>query len=530
MQKNAFWLAVLLTGCFWQVLPGNTPQTVAQGVLDHLYATNGNYRFKKPRLTISTENNKVAAFSPWKNAIILDQKAYEICRSFGRDSLSALAYILGHELVHAYQAELKSGRLQTNFLAYNRQYSADTRLEKVADVQGLFNAWLAGYQVLNVMPQVIERIYRDYGLTGKILPGYPTLDARKTTSGEVLAIAQDLCDVFEASSYLLVIGRYSLAGAGYEYIMQYYQGAEVQNNLGIAYVLSAQEFWNPQTDFFIYPIEADWHTKLARAASRGQDQLDPTLEPLRADFLEKAAARFRAVAGMNTGYLPARINLVCALNLMGRPAEALKYAEMNLLKHLGGRKKAKGQTPEMIELALGITYALLPGGVRKGEAEAIFKRLSGSGYPLSALYAQQNLQSLHGASANANVRAELPLPQVFRQQISQMELGRTSGLERVALDAGQELFFAKKNDRSDLATFVFSNRRGNLVSLLRVQTGQQPDAAIVAPGEDLPASAYRNIMPARDGFYLKSPANKAVLKVDAKGRVLELVKYVEHGQ
>lgn len=528
MLSRLFWPAVLSVCCSL-TLQGGTPQTVAQEVLDHLYATNGNYRFKKPKLTISLENGKVAAYTPWKNAIVLDQKAYDICRSFGRDSLAALAYILGHELVHAYQTEIKSGRVQTNFLAYNQHYTADTRIEKVADVQGLFNAYLAGYNALKVMPDVIERVYREYSLLGKNLPGYPSLEARRATVQEVVGIAQDLCDLFESSNYLLVIGRHSLAASGYEYILQYYQGMEIRNNLGIAYTLSAQEFWNPRTDNFIYPLEADWHTKLARAA-RGQGAADPTLQPLRTAFLEKAAAQFRAAADMNADYLPARINLVCALNLMGQPVEALKYAELHLLKRISGRQKAKGHETEMAELALGITYALLPGGARRGEAESVFKRLSESQHVVSALYAQQNLQCLYG-TATDKVLTALPLPTVLRQQIGLMELGRTSDLDRMTLDAPNGIEFARKRGAAaGSATFVFANDRGNLVSLLRFQNRALSDVRILPPEDDLSAAAYRNILGAKDGFYLRSPADKAVLKVDAKGRVLEMVKYVEHGQ
>ena len=527
MLKRLFWPAVLSV-CYMLPLQGGTPQAVAQDVLDRLYATNGNYRFKKPKLTISSENNKVAAFSPWKNAIVLDQKAYDICRSFGRDSLSALAYILGHELVHAYQTEIKSGRIQTNFLAYNHHYTADTRIEKVADVQGLFNAYLAGFKALQVMPDLIERIYKDYDLLGKNLPGYPTLAERRATTDEVLAIAQDLRDVFESSNYLLVIGRHSLASVGYEYVLQYYQGAEIHNNLGIAYTLSAQEFRNSRTDNFIYPLEADWHTKLAR--SRGPDVVaDPALQPLRTDFLEKAVAQFRAAADLNADYLAPRVNLVCAFNLLGRSTEALKYAEMHLLKYISGRKKLNGPEPEMAEIALGITYALLPGGARRGEAETVFKRLSGSTHVVSALYAQQNLQCLYGSSTE-NVLTNMPLPEILRKQIALMELPRTSDFDKIELDAKNEISFAKKRGAATgSGTFVFSNSRGNIVSLLRFQNRTLADVRILPPEEDLSAAAYRNILAAKDGFYLKSPADKAVLKVDAKGRVLEMVKYVEHG-
>ena len=60
MFKKIFWFAALI--CCAASLYANTatgPQAVAQKVLDRLYTTNGNYRFKKPKLVISQENNKV---------------------------------------------------------------------------------------------------------------------------------------------------------------------------------------------------------------------------------------------------------------------------------------------------------------------------------------------------------------------------------------------------------------------------------------------------------------------------------------
>lgn len=526
MLKIKLWHAALWLG-FSVPLSAGTPQTVAQAVLDRLYATNGNYQFKKPGLVISPENKKVAAYSPWKNAIVLDEKTYRICQGFGRDSLSALAYILGHELVHAYQSQIKGQRMKTNFLAYDQGYNADIRTEKVADIQGVFNAYLAGYGVLKTMPAVIEKIYAEYGLKGKSLSGYPALEERKASCREVLEIAQNLCDIYESCSYLLTIGQTGLACSGYEYILRYYQGREIYNNLGVAYTLSARQFWNPQLDKYIYPVEADWFTKLSHIAeARGQEQTDHSVEPLRLAFLDKAIENFTAAARLDAGYLTARINTLCALNMKGNPVEALKYAELNLLKYTRGKKRRTGQEAEMIEIAIGITYALQPGHTRQNEADAIFSRLSNSGYVLSALYARENSQSLRG-EPESRILTEIPLPESLRKVAGQMSLGRTEGMERIPMDEKTGIAFAQKSGAGS-TTMVFSNQKGNLVSLMRFSNRMAPDATVLPPQEDLEHSAYRNIVAAKDGFYLKSPRDKVVLKVDARGRVLEMVKYIEH--
>ncbi|MCB0534029.1 MAG: hypothetical protein H6574_11705 [Lewinellaceae bacterium] len=529
MLKKAIWPAVLCV-CFSAALSAAAPQSVAQGVLDRLFATNGNYQFKKPKLAISTKNNKGGAvYEPWRNTIYLDQQTYDICRSFGPDSLSALAFILGHELVHAYQAELKTGHGSSNFLAYTQNYGSDVRLEKSADIQGLFNAQLSGYQAIKVMPEVIEAVYNAYGLAGKALPGYPSLSERKASTAEVLTIAQNLLDIFTSSNYLAVIGKYQLAITGYEHILQYYQGIELYNNLGVANVLLAQQYWNPPTDKFIYPLEVDWYTKIAQAISRGEQSLDPALEPFRLDCLEKAAKNFRTAIRLNPGYLPAHTNLVSTLNLMGKPVEALKYAELHLLKPISGKKRYRGPKHdlEMAEIAVGITYALYPGGMRKKEAETLFQRLTGSEYVASALYARQNLNSLRHTQSE-NVLADLTLPDAFRQTLAAMQLPRTSNLERQPLDENSTVFFAKKRERES-AAYVFSNDRGaNEVTFLRFQNRHLKGAPILSGTQDLSAVAYRNLLAARDGFYLHAKADHAIIKVDSKGGVLEMVKYVVH--
>ncbi len=343
----------------------------------------------------------------------------------------------------------------------------------------------------------------------------------------MVQIAEQLCDLFESCSYLTAIGKNSLAAAGYEYILQYYQGFEIYNNLGLVYALDAQQFWNPRVDKYIFPLEADWNTKLLRiSAARGQDDMDPSIEPWRQALLDKAAARFREAARLNPGYLPAQVNLVCALNMMGRSVEALKYAELKLLKITQGKKKRRSQEVEMAELAIGITYALLPGAANRSAAEGIFDKLSGSPLVLSALYARQNLQALRGETDNG-IHVEIPLPEQFRQVLGQMELGRTAGLERIPLDPSTGLSFALKSGAGS-KTIVFSNQQGNLVSLMRFPNRLVADASILPPQEDLNAGAYRNILAAKDGFFLKSTRDKVVLKVDANGRVREMVKYVEH--
>ena len=120
------------------------------------------------------------------------------------------------------------------------------------------------------------------------------------------------------------------------------------------------------------------------------------------------------------------------------------------------------------------------------------------------------------------------MPDAFRQLVGMMELGRTGDLARIPMDEANGIYFARKRS-IDSNTLVFSNARGNLFSLMRFRNRVLADAAVLGPETDLNAAAYRNVVAAKDGFYVHAPDDHVVLKVNAKGQVLEMVKYIKHG-
>ncbi|MBK9015481.1 MAG: hypothetical protein IPM82_16240 [Saprospiraceae bacterium] len=245
------------------IIAAATP-AVAQQILDKLYLAAGQYAIKKPGLEMTKENMKVAAYYPARNVIVLDEKTYLLCRSLGKDSSHALAFVLGHELTHAFQIEVKIAKATTNFLSYDQTYKVETQTEKTADINGVFTAFLAGYRLSGVVPKLLPKLYEAYGLTGRTLRGYPSLEERSQSAKEVLDITDKLIDLYEASSYMLAAGYYDLAATNYEYILQYYEGREVYNNLGVLYLYQAMEHYLPQTDRFVYPIEIDAATLLKK--------------------------------------------------------------------------------------------------------------------------------------------------------------------------------------------------------------------------------------------------------------------------
>ena len=511
----------------WAFLNARTaPPPAVQRLFDQLYDVNGITRVKKPALSMSSENVKVAAYYPSKNIVYLDEKAWDICRSMGRDSLAALAFIFGHELAHAFQTDIRDRHLKTNFLAYDRNFSGDIRTEKTADVQGVFNAWLAGYDVVKVMPVILDKIYDAYGLKGKNLPGYPSLDERQKSCAEVQKLAENLLDLFESANYLMSIGQPNLAITSYEHILQWYQGREVWNNLGIASCLAAQAYWVPDADKFVYPLEADWAGKLAQAAARGEQSGggDALLQPLRKALLDRADEAFTEAGKADPGYLTAAINRVSVLNMLGKPTQALIFFDKNVRPAISKKKMRYSPERQMAQVAEAITYAMLPG--RMSDATTLLQSVAASGLPVPALYAQLNFDCLTGQS-NPPERnlPDYALPENFRQTVAMLKFDGMDGMEKITVNQPDGLFFSKKR-AMDSGTFVFSNQKGNLVSMLRFQNRNAKTLSLLKPGDRFQPSAFPNILPARGGFYIHSPRDRVIIKTDAEGRVLEMVKYI----
>ena len=174
----------------------------AQAVLDDLYDANGNTIIKKPTLRITVDDKNAALYLRRSNVIELSEKAYRSCQAMGKDSLSALAYIVGHELAHAFQ---DTSRVPTtNFLAYHHHHGEGIFFEELADIQGVFIAYLAGYNTLEIMPTLIEKIYDEFDLSSDI-KGYPTLQERQNTTIKVQELTQELIHLYEMGNYLLVL-------------------------------------------------------------------------------------------------------------------------------------------------------------------------------------------------------------------------------------------------------------------------------------------------------------------------------------
>ena len=291
-------------------------------IVTNLHNANGNFIYGgAPKVVVNEEKGAGAAYNPKLHILYLDLEVYNICMTYGKQHHDALAFVLGHELAHCYMEHY----IFSNFNQYQKCNGSEMLFEKNADVYGLFNAYLAGYHSYKIVPTLIDQIYVAYNLSNQ-LNGYPAKSERMAVANEVLSEVKELISIHEAANYLSVVGEYGLSASSYHYILNYYHGKEIYNNIGLNYALEAMNFTDKEYDLYLYPLEIDWETRIKKPKlDRGGDKLSPSEKTKRIELLEKALKNFQIASQMDPSYYTAHVNIVSTLSLLEREAEAIDY-------------------------------------------------------------------------------------------------------------------------------------------------------------------------------------------------------------
>ena len=207
-----------------------------------------------PKLLISNDSIAVAAFNKKANLITIEAKALRICESFGKNKKHALAFIVSHEMVHWLRS--KGSSQFSSFLSYNyKEDMGNSSLEKDADIYGLFLCYIAGYNSLKFVPDVLFEIYKNYGLIEKRIFGYPTLEERMRSHESIESSVNSLIYLYRFSGYLISINELELAYDCLNYIASIHNNKEVENNLGLLKLLTALNTCGVgRIDNFYFPI------------------------------------------------------------------------------------------------------------------------------------------------------------------------------------------------------------------------------------------------------------------------------------
>ena len=311
----------------------NKEEPQIRKVFDQLVMAYGNAK-SAPDL-IFKKMSIPAQYAPkGKPIIVIDQNLFSICRTFGKDSLNALAIVLSHELAHYYSdhtfcsdyayAYLKPENPNVAKTVRDSRLNSKIEKETEADYKGFFYAAAAGFQPFGLQSDLIETIYKSYKLSD-LQPGYPSKKKRKELAQGANDKATELFDCFQDGLKAMEEKKYDDAILAFGKANSFIPYRENFNNLGVARTLKALPFKTINSEEihyperFLYPLEIENKSRLNKEITRSLDDSSEEMEQL----LKAAQKDFQEAIRLDPNFTKGHINLACVYDLLGNPNAAI---------------------------------------------------------------------------------------------------------------------------------------------------------------------------------------------------------------
>ncbi len=381
-------------------LPQNHKYQLAKSVLDRLWKSAGSFNESKPTIKIISSEKIIAQYKPGSHVIELEQNLFDVCASFDSDSLAVLAFVIGHELAHVFQMSISSSH---PFLAYDKQLPSSIRKEKIADIHGIFLAYLSGYlRSGDIVPTIIKRLYDHYNLKKYNLIGYDDFSTRKLIAEEVKLKADTLRHVFEFANHCTRIGLPKLAEAGYRYVLTFYKGAEIYHNLALCNAFSALSVSNKQADLFIYPFALETQTNLTLIRAK-PERLTAIENKKRQDLLQLAIQQLDSTLRKNPQAILPRIHQASILSLAKQSNAALdKLSQIN-------RFTLPPNIKEKVDLTKALVLLSTSNQLQQEQGKKILQHLSSNTSSPSNTLARFNLSQIENTLWEADNNMACPM-------------------------------------------------------------------------------------------------------------------------
>ena len=343
---------------------------VANEVFEALVDARGDFRDKKPTLEM-TRVKKIAVANTKTRIVFLEYRAYDLCTTFGKDSLNALAAILSHELTHIYEnhgwvnyyaSQNKETATKDQIKKQNNRLIAETQ----SDHLGGFLAYSAGYQTLGIMPQFLQKVYDSYSLPDQ-LRNYPPLSERIKIAENSLKRLETFIHIYDMANYLATFQQYEQSKKYFDYILKEYKSREIHNNIG---VIAAQIGMQYVSDKFLkygLPLELDVDSRLKNGL-RGTKE-----EEMAKKVLKEALDYFENSRNLDKNYPIAFLNTACVYFLLNNFDDAEYYARKTL-KLCNDPKWEKTKTDVYILQGILADYQ-----GNTDEAKMLFKKAADAG-------------------------------------------------------------------------------------------------------------------------------------------------------
>ena len=468
-------------------------------ILTNLWARQGGATIPQIEIAPIAQFGKPAEYDIVRKTIVIDPRAYQLCLDVVNGADDALAFLIAHELVHAFQHRdlgyespgffVKSGTLKDWAENQKRRWRD---METKADIWGAVLCYLSGYRVEEIIPPFIEDLYQAFHLNDED----PLYDSRS----ERLAIAQraqqDLkraIMLYEMANYLTVLQQYDKSIRIYAHLVQDFRSAEFYNNMGLAYLLMALPGLGAPYNTLPYPFTLDTETRLEQAIKKSQ------LSP--AEMIRSGIEQFDAIASLHEEYLPMRINRACAYHLLSGADPAQKTFHL---------QRAQADLDQVMKTSAA-AYC--------GSEEELV-RLKEKAHLVSAMIALPGL-----SPAGSGLRRLLPAPQSQRYSLDE------PGFDwRVHVSFAERIAVAGKTLSSSILTLYEDHEREEGCYLQRITHYMQAvqekyQGQIYQIGARMPQPApaqLRKSIPTLQGdYFLIDDRLGVVYQVDATHRVRE---------
>ena len=156
---------------------------IIKKVFAQLKMVKGDFRSIKPQLNFVDKipnGGRIAVAFGKIGLVFFEEKTYDLCASLGKDSLDAMAIILGHELTHCYENHdwedhFKQEFKKTQMDSVLKDHYMEDEIQ--ADYLGGFLAYSAGFHPVGVTKKIFTSLYKAYDITDEELEGdYPPLN------------------------------------------------------------------------------------------------------------------------------------------------------------------------------------------------------------------------------------------------------------------------------------------------------------------------------------------------------------------
>ena len=281
-------------------------------IFDDIINSIGNNFPTPPKLAFSNTVNNPAWISPSKNTIYIENKLINfLCDD--DNFTDKIAYIISHEIAHHYlnhgwmkDIDFSYSSAIGNYI-YDQSYSVDQRKndEIQADNFGGFYSKISGYNSLDYGSEVLDEVYRLYGLN-EVIKGYPSLDERTEIVNSNINKTEKLAKIFEFGNIALITENYFESQSCFNHILNAnFNSREIYNNLGVVYLLEAIKSSNEIISRFSYPIFLE-QTSRAKNLSRSGSITSTK------DLLIKAKSFFELSMAKDNEYKKPYANLLIA--------------------------------------------------------------------------------------------------------------------------------------------------------------------------------------------------------------------------